>query len=75
MFGLSWGELMVVGIIMVLIFGWSWVPRIGEGIGDLFSGVRKGMREDDARIEVKQLKPTKKGGEPGEHDEKKGDGG
>jgi len=58
-FGLSTGEMILVGMIVFLIFGWAWVPRIGERIGDLFSGVKKGMREDDERIVVKQGKKEK----------------
>lgn len=53
MFGLSAGELIVVALIVGLIFGWAWVPRIAERIGDLFGGVKQGLREDDARIVVK----------------------
>lgn len=59
MLGLSTGELILVGMIVFLIFGWAWVPRIGERIGDLVTGVKKGMREDDERIVVR---PGKKDG-------------
>ena len=57
MFGLSTGEIIVVALIVTLVFGWSWFPRIGERVGDLLGGVKKGMREDDERIVVKQSKP------------------
>ncbi len=53
MFGLSAGELAVVVIICGLVFGWSWIPRIGERVGDLFHGVKRGLREDDERIVVR----------------------
>jgi hypothetical protein len=36
MFGLGRGEMILSGIIVVLIFGWTLVPRIGEKIGGLF---------------------------------------
>ena len=63
MFGLSTGEIVVIALIVGLVFGWSWLPRFGERVGDLFSGVKKGLREDDERIVVK---PGKKddGDEP-----------
>lgn len=57
MFGLSTGEIVLVGMIVFLIFGWAWVPRLAERIGDFFWGVKRGMRDDDARIVVK---PSKK---------------
>jgi Sec-independent protein translocase protein TatA len=60
MFGLSAGELILVGMIVFLVFGWAWVPRIGERVGALFGGVKEGMREDDERIVVRQATPTKK---------------
>ena len=56
MFGLSTGELILVGMIVFLVFGWAWVPRIGERVGALFGGVKEGMREDDERIVVRQGK-------------------
>lgn len=54
MFGLSVGEILVVVIIVGLVFGWSWIPRIGERVGDLVHGVKRGLREDDERIVVRQ---------------------
>jgi Sec-independent protein translocase protein TatA len=59
-FGLSTGEIIVVALIVTLVFGWSWFPRIGEKVGDLLGGVKKGLREDDERIVVKQAEPPKK---------------
>jgi Sec-independent protein translocase protein TatA len=63
MFGLSAGELMVVAIVVAIIFGWTWIPRIGQGIGEFVSGVKKGSREDDERIVVRQVQ--KRGKEDG----------
>ncbi len=60
MFGLSSGELIVIALIVTLVFGWSWFPRIGEKVGDLLGGVKKGLREDDERIVVKQSEPAPK---------------
>ena len=42
MFGLSSGEIIVVALIVAIIFGWTWVPRIGENIG----GLRKMLVEN-----------------------------
>ena len=64
MLGLSTGEIIVVALIVGLVFGWSWLPRIGERVGDLVSGVKKGLREDDERIVVKPSdKPKPKAGD------------
>jgi len=61
MFGLSTGEIIVVAIVVTIVFGWTWIPRIGQGIGDFVSGVKKGTREDDERIVVKQVTEKKNG--------------
>ncbi len=58
MFGLSVGEIIFVAIIVAIVFGWHLIPRIGENVGELVSGVKKGMREDDERIVVKQVQKT-----------------
>ena len=57
MLGLSWGEIALTVMVCVIIFGWGLIPRIGQGIGALFDGVKKGMREDDERIVVKRIEP------------------
>jgi Sec-independent protein translocase protein TatA len=36
MFGLGRGEMILSGIIVVLIFGWTVMPRLGQRIGSLF---------------------------------------
>lgn len=36
MLGLGRGEVILSGIIVVLIFGWTFFPRLGERIGALF---------------------------------------
>jgi Sec-independent protein translocase protein TatA len=58
MLGLSTGEIVLTAMVVTMIFGWSWIPRIGQGIGALFDGVQKGMREDDPRISVRALSPN-----------------
>lgn len=66
MLGLSSGEIILVALIIGLVFGWSWLPRIGERVGALFSGVKEGLREDDERIVVKQASPKVPPRKPGE---------
>ena len=36
MFGLGRGEMIFGAIVIILIFGWTFMPRIGERIGSLF---------------------------------------
>lgn len=51
--GLSTGELILIGMIVFLVFGWAGLPRLGERVGDFLYGLRRGLREDDERIVVK----------------------
>lgn len=36
MWGMGRGEMILCGIIVVLIFGWAWLPRFGERLGASF---------------------------------------
>jgi Sec-independent protein translocase protein TatA len=36
MLGLGRGEIILCTIIVALIFGWAWIPRIGQRIGARF---------------------------------------
>lgn len=44
-------ELLVIFMILLLVFGGSRLPQIGEGVGKAIRGFKRGMASDDA-IEV-----------------------
>lgn len=48
MFGLGMWELLVILIIVVIIFGASRLPQIGEGLGKAIKGFKKSMKEPDS---------------------------
>lgn len=54
MFGLSFGELALVVFLLAIILGAGKVPQIGESIGAFVSGYRRGARDDDPGIEVRE---------------------
>lgn len=54
MLGLSWSEIALTGFLLVIIIGAGKVPRVGESIGAFVAGYRKGRREDDEAIEVRE---------------------
>ncbi len=56
MFGLGPTELVIILIIVMLIFGAGKLPQVGEGLGKMISGFRKGAREVDE--EVADIKRT-----------------
>jgi sec-independent protein translocase protein TatA len=50
MFGLGMGELLVILLVLVLLFGASKLPQLGSGLGEGIRSFRKAFREvqDDA---------------------------
>lgn len=38
MWGLGRGEIILSAIIVALIFGWAWIPRLGERLGARLAG-------------------------------------
>lgn len=45
MFGLGMPELLIVLVIVVIIFGASRLPQLGEGLGKAIKGFKKGIAE------------------------------
>ncbi len=59
MFGLGMPELIVILVIVIIIFGASRLPQLGEGIGKAIKGFKKGI--SDAQDSSKdQNKPDSK---------------
>jgi len=45
MFGLGMPELLVILVIVVIIFGASRLPQLGEGLGKAIKGFKKGISD------------------------------
>lgn len=54
------GELILIAMLVGLVFGWSWVPKMGEKVGDFIAGYKKGARENSPDIVVKPHDTSKK---------------
>ncbi|HEU4383286.1 MAG TPA: twin-arginine translocase TatA/TatE family subunit [Anaeromyxobacteraceae bacterium] len=53
MFGLGIGELLVILLVLVLLFGASRLPQLGAGLGEGIKSFRKAfrdIREDDEKL-------------------------
>lgn len=48
MFNLGMPELIVVLLILLLVFGASKIPQIGEGLGKAIRGFRRGLSDDSS---------------------------
>jgi sec-independent protein translocase protein TatA len=51
MFGFGMGELLVILVIVVVLFGASRLPQIGKGVGEGIKNFREAMRKP-AEIDV-----------------------
>ncbi len=47
MFGLGWGERVVILLIVVLMFGGKKLPQLGASLGESIKNFKKGMKNDD----------------------------
>ena len=45
MFGLGFGELLVILLVLVLLFGASKLPQLGSGLGEGIRSFRKAFRD------------------------------
>jgi sec-independent protein translocase protein TatA len=46
MFGLGFGELVVILLIVIVLFGAKRLPELGDGLGRFVRGLRTGLQED-----------------------------
>ena len=58
MFGLSFGELLVILFVIVLFFGANKLPALGKGLGDGIRSFRQAVKE------AKSEEPEKPGSKP-----------
>jgi sec-independent protein translocase protein TatA len=47
MFGLGFGEILLILLIVVLIFGTSRIPELGKGLGEGIRNFKKSIRNEE----------------------------
>ncbi len=56
MFGLGVGELVLIFLIVVIIFGASKLPQLGKGLGEGISNFKDGLRGKDEKASLDEKK-------------------
>ena len=60
---LGMGELIIILLIVLLVFGASRLPQIGEGLGKAIKGLKRGLNtDDDIEVTPKDKRVTEKSG-------------
>ncbi len=57
MFGLGTTEILVIGFVIVLLFGGKRLPALGKSFGSAITNFKKGINDadtDDKKVEKKQ---------------------
>ena len=62
---LGMGELVIILLIVLLVFGASRLPQIGEGLGKAIKGLKRGLNtDDDIEVTAKEKRvPSKSSAE------------
>ncbi len=47
MFGLGFGELVIVLLVVLVFFGGSRLPKLGSSLGEAINNFKKGLKSDD----------------------------
>jgi sec-independent protein translocase protein TatA len=45
MFGLGMGELLIIGVVLLLMFGGKKLPQLGSAMGEAITNFKKGLKE------------------------------
>ncbi len=52
--GISWPQLLIIAVIVILLFGTKKLRNIGGDLGSAVKGFKKAMADDDAKSDNKQ---------------------
>jgi sec-independent protein translocase protein TatA len=49
MFGLGFGELLIILVVVLVFFGGSRLPKLGSSLGQAINNFKKGLKEGDTK--------------------------
>jgi sec-independent protein translocase protein TatA len=47
MFGMGTGEMILIGVVLIVLFGAKKLPQLGDGLGKALRGFQRAMHGDD----------------------------
>ena len=53
MFGMGTGEMIVIGIVLIVLFGAKNLPQLGDGLGKALRGFQRAMHGSDEKPATK----------------------
>ena len=51
-FGLGWGEIVLIALVVLLLFGGKKIPELMKGLGKGVKSFKDGMKEGDVDVNV-----------------------
>jgi sec-independent protein translocase protein TatA len=58
MMGLGWGELLIILLIVIAVFGTSRIAGIGNALGGSIREFKKAVRDDEPKTDVPTIEKT-----------------
>lgn len=56
--GIGWGQILIIALVILLLFGSTKIPQLMRGLGSGINEFKKGLKEGDKPEEQKSAPPT-----------------
>jgi sec-independent protein translocase protein TatA len=66
MFGMGTGEMILIGVVLIVLFGAKKLPQLGDGLGKALRGFQRAMHGSDEKPGKAPLDPAEASAPPAE---------
>lgn len=60
MFGLGMGEMLIILVVVLLLFGGKKLPQLGSSLGKAINNFKSSLKEDDSSSQIEDKKDDQK---------------